>query len=123
MRCIVMITGNLICVGAGEALGGMSPQAKWGRLMALWLCSCQSVVLCLKYHHYYSACTAIPTGYCAKTVLVMVLYAYMWSGNERRDREAATGGSHMSAAQEKETIKKGMQDMTEIDNQGFRYVL
>ncbi|KAK3116414.1 hypothetical protein LTR53_003207 [Teratosphaeriaceae sp. CCFEE 6253] len=43
-RCIVMIAGNLICVGAGGALVGLSPQAKWGRLVALWLCSCQSVV-------------------------------------------------------------------------------
>ncbi|KAK3074547.1 hypothetical protein LTR53_002901 [Teratosphaeriaceae sp. CCFEE 6253] len=44
MRCIVMIAGNLICVGAGGALVGLSSQAKWGRLVALWLCSCQSVL-------------------------------------------------------------------------------
>ncbi|KAK3116413.1 hypothetical protein LTR53_003206 [Teratosphaeriaceae sp. CCFEE 6253] len=72
---------------------------------------------------YHSAYIAILTGYCAKTVLVMVLYAYMWSVNKRRDREAATAGSQMGAGQEKEAIEKGMQDMTEIDNHGFRYVL
>ncbi|KAK3074546.1 hypothetical protein LTR53_002900 [Teratosphaeriaceae sp. CCFEE 6253] len=72
---------------------------------------------------YHSAYIAILTGYCAKTVLVMVLYAYMWSVNKRRDREAATAGLQMGARQEKEAIEKGMQDMTEIDNHGFRYVL
>jgi hypothetical protein len=43
MRCATMIVGNLICVGAGGALVGLSPDQTWGRLVALWLCSCQSV--------------------------------------------------------------------------------
>lgn len=43
MRCFVMIVGNLICVAAGGALVGLSNDQKWGRLVALWLCSCQSV--------------------------------------------------------------------------------
>lgn len=43
MRCITMMVGNLICVGAGAALVGLPLNAIWGRLVALWLCSCQSV--------------------------------------------------------------------------------
>ena len=43
MRCITMITGNLICVGAGGALVALEPEQKWSRLVALWMCSCQSV--------------------------------------------------------------------------------
>ena len=43
MRCITMIIGNLICVGAGGALVALSPDQQWSRLVALWLCSCQSI--------------------------------------------------------------------------------
>ncbi len=38
-----MIVGNLICVAAGAALVGLPDTQVWGRLVALWLCSCQSV--------------------------------------------------------------------------------
>lgn len=55
--------------------------------------------------------------------MVVVLYFYMWSVNKKRDREAAAGAYGLSAEQEKEAIERGMQDMTEIDNKGFRYVL
>ena len=43
MGCIVMVIGNLICVACGGALVGLSPDQVWDRLVALWLCSCQSV--------------------------------------------------------------------------------
>ena len=43
MRCIVMITGNLVCVACGSVLVGLSNDHVWGRLVALWLCSFQSV--------------------------------------------------------------------------------
>jgi hypothetical protein len=48
MRCAVMLIGNLICVAAGSALVGLpsgpdGTDNKWGRLVALWLCSFQSV--------------------------------------------------------------------------------
>jgi len=62
-------------------------------------------------------------GYSVKTVMVIVLYVYMWSVNKKRDREAAALGPEMSAEQEKQAIEMGMQDMTEIDNKGFRYSL
>lgn len=39
----MMLVGNLICVGAGAALVALPNDAQWGRLVALWLCSCQSV--------------------------------------------------------------------------------
>ena len=48
MRCATMLVGNLICVVAGGILVGLDPGPdgtanRWGRLVALWLCSCQSV--------------------------------------------------------------------------------
>ncbi|GAW25924.1 putative MFS general substrate transporter [Rosellinia necatrix] len=48
MRCAVMLAGNLVCVAAGGALVGLpvgadGTQNRWGRLVALWLCSFQSV--------------------------------------------------------------------------------
>ena len=43
VRCFVMFAGNLICVAAGAALVATPTDQKWGRLVALWLCSFQSV--------------------------------------------------------------------------------
>ncbi|KAI1361595.1 MFS general substrate transporter [Xylaria arbuscula] len=48
MRCAVMLVGNLVCVAAGGALVGLpvgpdGTDNRWGRLVALWLCSFQSV--------------------------------------------------------------------------------
>ncbi|KAK5138549.1 hypothetical protein LTR08_000137 [Meristemomyces frigidus] len=163
MRCVVMLVGNLICVGCGGALVGLSTDQKWGRLVALWLCSFQSVgfamsltmvssnvagytkkqftgaVLFVGYcvgnvigpqtfrekeaPQYPSAYIAILVGYSVKTALVVVLYLYMWTANRNRDRETAISGSHLTAEQEKEAIEMGMQDVTELDNKGFRYVL
>ncbi|KAI0010216.1 MFS general substrate transporter [Xylariaceae sp. FL0662B] len=47
-RCAVMLASNLICVGCGAALvalpvGADGTDNKWGRLVALWLCSFTSV--------------------------------------------------------------------------------
>lgn len=55
--------------------------------------------------------------------MVTILYAYMWSVNKKRDREAAAYGIQAAEVQEKEAIEMGMRDMTELDNKGFRYVL
>lgn len=67
-------------------------------------------------------CRSILIGYSVKTIMVVVLYGYMWSVNKRRDREAAEN-PQSAEDQEREAIEKGMRDMTEIDNKGFRYVL
>ncbi|KAI1338196.1 MFS general substrate transporter [Xylariaceae sp. FL0016] len=165
MRCIVMFASNLICVGCGIALvtlpsGADGTENKWGRLVALWLCSFTSVgfsmsltmvssnvagytkkqltgaILFVGYciigpqtfieteaPRYTSAYIAILVGYSVKTAMVVVLYVYMWSVNKKRDREAVVPGSHLTEEQEKEAIEKGMQDVTELDNKGFRYVL
>ncbi|KAI1122921.1 major facilitator superfamily domain-containing protein [Nemania abortiva] len=168
MRCAVMLVGNLVCVAAGGALVGLpvgsdGADNRWGRLVALWLCSFQSVgfsmsltmvssnvagytkkqltgaILFVGYcvgniigpqtfiekeaPLYTSAYIAILIGYSVKTLLVVVLYAYMWAVNKKRDREAAISGSGLSPEQEKEAIERGMQDVTELDNPGFRYVL
>ncbi|KAH8819379.1 major facilitator superfamily domain-containing protein [Xylogone sp. PMI_703] len=168
LRCLTMLVGNLICVVAGGVLVGLSPgpsgkENRWGRLVALWLCSFQSVGFSLSLTMvssniagytkkqftgallfigycvgniigpqtfisteaplYHSAYIAILVGYCAKTVMVIVLYVYMWSVNKKRDREAAARNLDLISDQEKEAIEQGMHDVTEIDNPGFRYVL
>lgn len=61
-------------------------------------------------------------GYSIKLMSVIVLYAYMWLVNKKRDREAAAQGV-TSDEEEKAAIERGMHDMTEMDNKGFRYVL
>lgn len=167
MRCSMMLIGNLICVACGGVLVGLNPgpdgtQNAWGRLVALWLCSFQSVGFSLSLTmvssnvagytkkqitgaflfvgycvgniigpqtfidseapFYHSAYVAILVGYCVKTVMVVVLYMYMWRENKRRDREAGLMPASQ-VEQEKEAIEAGMHDVTEIDNKGFRYVL
>lgn len=57
-----------------------------------------------------------------KLVAVIVLYAYMWSVNKARDKAQATGIASNEAI-EREAIEQGMNDVTEIDNLGFRYIL
>ncbi|KAI2642479.1 MFS general substrate transporter [Xylaria nigripes] len=163
MRSIVMLAGNLVCVGAGGALVGLSPGPdgvthKWQRLAAIWLCSFQSVGFsmsltmvssnvagytkkqltgailfvgyCIIGPQTFIASEAplytsawILIGYSVKTIAVIVLYAYMYSVNKKRDREAAASGAGQASGQDQEAIEKGMQDITELDNPGFRYVL
>ncbi|KAI1172966.1 MFS general substrate transporter [Nemania sp. FL0916] len=150
MRCVVMLVGNLICVAAGAALVGLpsgsdGTENRWGRLVALWLCSFQSVGFSMSLIMvssnvagytkkqltgailFVGYCVgndvAILVGYSVKTLMVVVLYLYMWSVNKKRDREAASLGSQLSSEQEKDAIERGMQDVTELDNPGFRYVL
>ncbi|KAI0532395.1 MFS general substrate transporter [Xylaria digitata] len=48
LRCVVMLASNIVCVAAGGALVGLpvgpdGAKNRWGRLVALWLCSFQSV--------------------------------------------------------------------------------
>ena len=61
-------------------------------------------------------------GYSIKLAAVIVLYVYMWQANKKRDREAAAGGI-LSEVDEREAIERGMHDVTELDNKGFRYSL
>ena len=61
-------------------------------------------------------------GYSVKLLMVVVLYVYMWRSNKARDAEQAARGE-VSEEEEKEAIERGMLDMTEVDNPGFRYIL
>ncbi|KAI1827394.1 MFS general substrate transporter [Xylaria intraflava] len=176
-RCAVMLAGNIICVAASGALVGLpsgpdGTENKWGRLVALWLCSCQSVGFSMSLTmvsgnvagytkkqmtgaivfvgycvgndsayleakpsmvsgdesteltpHVRITDVAMLIGYSVKTVMVIALYLYMWSANKKRDREAAAGGPELAAEREKNAIEQGMQDVTELDNPGFRYLL
>ena len=71
---------------------------------------------------YHSAYIAMLVGYCVKLAMVVVLYFYMHASNKRRDREQAERGE-LSEEEEREAIERGMLDMTEVDNRGFRYIL
>ena len=53
--------------------------------------------------------------------MVVILYVYMHRSNKKRDAEQAARGE--LSEEEKEAIERGMLDMTEIDNKGFRYIL
>lgn len=64
-------------------------------------------------------------GYSVKLLMVVILYVYMHRSNKKRDAEQAARGelSEEEEKEEKEAIERGMLDMTEIDNKGFRYIL
>jgi hypothetical protein len=57
-------------------------------------------------------------GYSVKLTAILILYAYMYLENKRRDRAALE-----VQESEEDSIERGMMDQTEIDNKGFRYVL
>lgn len=61
-------------------------------------------------------------GYNVKLIAVLVLFAYMWSINKKRDRESASG-VQLTDEETKAAIEAGMHDVTELDNKGFRYIL
>jgi len=61
-------------------------------------------------------------GYSVKLLMVVILYVYMHRSNKERDADQAARGE-LSEEEEKEAIERGMLDMTEIDNKGFRYIL
>lgn len=61
-------------------------------------------------------------GYSIKLVAVLVLFAYMWAVNKKRDRQSASG-IQLTNEEEKAAVEAGMLDVTEIDNKGFRYIL
>ncbi|KAK5683077.1 hypothetical protein LTS10_004607 [Elasticomyces elasticus] len=71
---------------------------------------------------YHSAYIAMLVGYSVKLAMVVVLYIYMWRANVKRDREAAAAGT-IDDDEEKAAIERGMHDVTELDNKGFRYSL
>lgn len=61
-------------------------------------------------------------GYSVKLLSVVLLYIYMWGVNKKRDRQAAQSGESREDI-ERAGIECGMQDMTELENKAFRYVL
>jgi len=71
---------------------------------------------------YHSAYIAMLVGYSVKLAMVVVLYIYMYSVNKQRDAEQAASGV-TAEEDERRAIERGMLDITEIDNRGFRYIL
>lgn len=76
MRSITMIVGNLICVGAGGALVSLGPEEKWSRLVALWLCSCQSVGFAMSL----TMVSSNVAGYTKKQVTGAAVYVFLAPG-------------------------------------------
>ncbi|OQO15134.1 hypothetical protein B0A48_00516 [Cryoendolithus antarcticus] len=107
VRCITMIIANLIRILGAALLVGLPDSMKWGRLVALWLCYFQGLGF---------------SGYSVKLTAVIVLYVYMWTVNKKRDREATIEGESTEVI-ERAAIDRGMHDVTELDNKGFRYAL
>jgi hypothetical protein len=62
-------------------------------------------------------------GYSVKLAAVLVLFVYMWNENKKRDRESASGVRLTDEEEKAAAVEAGMQDVTEIDNKGFRYIL
>ena len=55
--------------------------------------------------------------------MVIILYVYMYTVNKKRERETAAMSPDEILQMEKQAIEQGMQDVTELDNKGFRYSL
>jgi len=85
LRCPTMIVGNLVCVVCGGILVGLDPgpdgtRNRWGRLVALWLCSFQSVGFSLSltmvssnvagYTKKQVTGAALFVGYCVGNIIV-----------------------------------------------------
>lgn len=84
MRCAVMLAGNLICVAAGAALVGLpsgpdGTENKWGRLVALWLCSFQSVGFSMSL----TMVSSNVAGYTKKQLTGAILFIGYCVGNGR----------------------------------------
>lgn len=72
--------------------------------------------------YYHSAYIAMLVGYSVKLLMVVTLYIYMYTVNKKRDRAMAAEGT-VSDEEERAAIERGMHDVTELDNKGFRYAL
>jgi hypothetical protein len=59
-------------------------------------------------------------AYSIKLAMVFFLYIHMTLFNQKRDKEQETANARV---EEKQAIELGMHDVTEIDNQGFTYIL
>ncbi|EXJ53569.1 uncharacterized protein A1O5_13241 [Cladophialophora psammophila CBS 110553] len=118
LRCITMIVANTICiVGSGLLVAAI-----------LFTGYCVGNIIgpqtfkSSEAPRYHSAYVEMLVGYTIKLVAIIVLYVYMFAENKRRDREAAVSGV-ADLDEEKEAIERGMHDVTELDNKGFRYTV
>ena len=78
--------------------------------------------LCLLLHAITDFANSMLVGYSVKLCMAVTLYIYMYTANKKRNREAATEGME-SDDEKRAAIERGMHDMTELDNKGFRYSL
>lgn len=87
MRCVVMLVGNLVCVAAGGALVGLpvgpdGTENRWGRLVALWLCSFQSVGFSISL----TMVSSNVAGYTKKQLTGAILFVGYCVGNGEYSR-------------------------------------
>ena len=71
---------------------------------------------------YFSAIIGLCVCYASMIVLGLVLRQYMWWENRRRDRKMGVGERTVNGADE-QAMREGFKDLTDMQNQHFRYCL
>ncbi|KAJ7673332.1 MFS general substrate transporter [Mycena polygramma] len=122
-RAIMMFIGNATCIVAAAALTYAPRDEKWGRLVAFWFTSFQSVGFSLSLvmipanvggftkrqniagPHvllqseaeigYPTATKSMIAGYVVKTTCHLFLALYMWNSNRLSDRDAVSSGESL----------------------------
>ncbi|KAL1668979.1 major facilitator superfamily domain-containing protein [Schizophyllum commune] len=159
-RAVMMFIGNCTCIIAAACLTYGPSDERWGRLVAFWFTSFQSVgfslslvmvsanvggytkrqvVTALTFINiagphvlidseedigYPTATKAMMAGYVVKTGCHVLLGLYMWNSNRLRNNAAVKDGSALSEEERARRAEEaGMTDITEFENQWFRYVL
>ncbi|TRM69115.1 major facilitator superfamily domain-containing protein [Schizophyllum amplum] len=168
-RAIMMFVGNSTCIIAAACLTYGPSDQKWGRLVAFWFTSFQSVGFslslvmvsanvggftkrqvvtaltfigyCVSLYPdniagphvlldseestgYPTATKSMMAGYVVKTSCHIMLGLYMWNSNRLRNNAASKLGTAVPEAERARRAEEaGMTDITEFENQWFRYVL
>lgn len=60
-------------------------------------------------------------GSCIKLIAMLVLPASICNEHKKRHREPASG-TYLTDEDQQAALEASMHDVTEIDNQGFRYI-
>ncbi|KAK5119818.1 hypothetical protein LTR85_007144 [Meristemomyces frigidus] len=77
LRCITMIVANTICIIGAALLVGLPEDAKWGRLVGLWLCYFQG----LGFSMSLTMVSSNVAGYTKKQLTAAILFTGYCVGN------------------------------------------
>ncbi|KAL4876419.1 major facilitator superfamily domain-containing protein [Aspergillus karnatakaensis] len=125
-RLLTATAANLLCTVSAACMAYLPRSNTWGRLAAFWLVNSTAycwgnfagpfVVRQSEAPHFRGATIGLLVGYAIKFGCHLLLLAYMFIVNRRRD--AKYGPANKEASDE-----AGMRDLTEFENKDFRYVL